>query len=105
MARAQLQVTNLGSASGGRKILASVHTPASMPPHRVLFCANYGKYCIYIGVNHKTILLNEESARYMNFIGWMARAFEEKEEEEEKEDNICIYRNCLCIYFALLARR
>lgn len=53
--------------------------------HRVLFFANYGRYCIYIGVNHETILLNEGSARYMNFIGWMARAFEEK---EEKEDDI-----------------
>lgn len=49
--------------------------------HRVLFFANYGRYCIYIGVNHKTILLNEGSARYMNFIGWMARAFEEKEDD------------------------
>lgn len=101
MAKAQLQGTNLGSTSGGRKILASVHTLASMPPRRILFFTNYGRYCICIGVDYKTVL-SSESARYMNFIDWMARTSGKK--KKMQKTTYSIYRNRLCINFALLAR-
>jgi hypothetical protein len=101
MAKAQLQGTNLGSTSGGRKILASVHTLASMPPRRILFFTNYGRYCICIGVDYKTVL-SSESARYMNFIDWMARTSGKKMKMQKK--TYSLYRNRLCINFALLAR-
>jgi hypothetical protein len=88
MARAQLQGTNLGSTSGGRKILASVHTQ-----HLCLYTGYYSLLTTAgttstSASTTKIVLLSEEFARYIKFIDWMAKASdgEEGDEVEEKDD-------------------